>query len=375
MDAWLHIGMPKTGTTSVQETLAFGMRDPAFEYCGFGLVNGSAPLGELLGLERHLVEQRRLRLGIGNRDPRRHLQRRLERSIRRAQSRGATLVLSAETGYGWSRESHQKLFQILAPFGLQLKALVYVRPPLDWLASSIGEGIKFGVLANQQAIERVFEPSALQRRMAIAERLEMLAATYGAQRLVVRPFLRDALHQGCVVQDLAQQLGIQITSQQVRRRNDSLPLNGSRALHIRNQTQGRTLRGPLDLMRRDALISRLSRVFQGESSLRLAPTLLGGCEPFVQDQVQRLRRCFGLELPLSVGAGRAADEPPLANLQGLLELPEAARLKLAGACGVPGNPPIALLLEQLEQRWDGGFVGQQLQRRLRRHWHHAWRAV
>ena len=128
-------------------------------------------------------------------------------------------------------------------------------------------------------------------------------------------------------------------------------------------------------MRRDALISRLSRVFQGESCLQLAPTLLGGSEPFVQDQVQRLRRRFGLELPLSVGGGRAADEPPLANLQGLLELPEAARLKLAAACGVTDNTSVSELMGRLEQRWDGRFVRQQFQRRVRQEWHHAWRAV
>lgn len=35
----LHIGRPKTGTTSIQESLHHGLTDPAFHYCSFGELN------------------------------------------------------------------------------------------------------------------------------------------------------------------------------------------------------------------------------------------------------------------------------------------------------------------------------------------------
>lgn len=87
-----------------------------------------------------------------------------------------------------------------------------------------------------------------------------------------------------------------------------------------------------------------------------------------------LPHSIGLHLPLSLGAGGAADEPPMTNLQDLLQLPELARLKLAGACGAPGDTPVPMLMDQLEYRWDVPFVGRQVQRQLQQQWHHVWRA-
>jgi hypothetical protein len=37
----LHIGMPKTGSTSIQETLYYELKDTDFVYCSFGEVIGS----------------------------------------------------------------------------------------------------------------------------------------------------------------------------------------------------------------------------------------------------------------------------------------------------------------------------------------------
>jgi len=72
MDAWLHIGMPKTGPTSVQETLAFVIRDQAFEYCGFGL-------DPLLNLPAPALEQ--LVVASGSRDTSEQALARLERGL------------------------------------------------------------------------------------------------------------------------------------------------------------------------------------------------------------------------------------------------------------------------------------------------------
>lgn len=44
-----HIGMPKTGISSIQEYLYYGLRDPAFRYVDFGEANGSRGVTTLFG--------------------------------------------------------------------------------------------------------------------------------------------------------------------------------------------------------------------------------------------------------------------------------------------------------------------------------------
>jgi hypothetical protein len=41
--------MPKTGSTSIQETFYYQLEDPGFIYCGFGEINGSYALSALVG--------------------------------------------------------------------------------------------------------------------------------------------------------------------------------------------------------------------------------------------------------------------------------------------------------------------------------------
>ena len=47
----LHVGMPKTGTSSIQESLLFGLSDPRFRYISFGDPNAGEFLESLFGDE------------------------------------------------------------------------------------------------------------------------------------------------------------------------------------------------------------------------------------------------------------------------------------------------------------------------------------
>ncbi len=45
----LHVGMPKTGSSSIQSTLFFGLDNTSHRYIGFGEINGSRALKTLVG--------------------------------------------------------------------------------------------------------------------------------------------------------------------------------------------------------------------------------------------------------------------------------------------------------------------------------------
>ena len=55
----LHVGMPKTGTSSIQESLYFGLADPGFRLIGLGDANAVRFLEPLFGDEYEVYENER----------------------------------------------------------------------------------------------------------------------------------------------------------------------------------------------------------------------------------------------------------------------------------------------------------------------------
>ena len=78
-----HIGMHKTGTSSIQESLYYGLRDPSFLYFGFGEPNGSRGLKTLFGddPEFHIMNRKMGLSGERMELYKRRLQRRLEQAM------------------------------------------------------------------------------------------------------------------------------------------------------------------------------------------------------------------------------------------------------------------------------------------------------
>lgn len=188
---WFHIGMPKTGSTSIQETLYYELKDPDFVYCSFGEVNGSFALSSLVGHDTHIAA---IRQPDGDRCQSLKHQRihsRFQRCLTRARARGAALILSAELAYGWTRHQHLFWRQFAHDHGLDLRIVVYLRPPLDWLGSALAEGLKYARHVSQvQIIDHCLQIRAGQK-LLYSNTLDALAELYGENALIVRPFLRD----------------------------------------------------------------------------------------------------------------------------------------------------------------------------------------
>jgi hypothetical protein len=94
----LHVGMPKTGTSSIQKYLWHDLKDQNFQYVDFGVANGTRAL-YTIALEKPELFQLNSRREIGPRRASR-LQAKytshLLRSLKRAQNRGQTPILSGE---------------------------------------------------------------------------------------------------------------------------------------------------------------------------------------------------------------------------------------------------------------------------------------
>lgn len=68
---------------------------------------------------------------------------RFQRCLARARTHGAALILSALLAYGWTPDQHLWWQQFARDQGLDLRLVVYLRPPLDWLGSALAEALKY----------------------------------------------------------------------------------------------------------------------------------------------------------------------------------------------------------------------------------------
>jgi hypothetical protein len=355
--------MPKTGTSSIQETLYYHLEDPGFVYCGFGEINGSYALAALVGQASYFAALR----AAGAHGYRQRMLKRLRRSIGIARKRGADLILSAEFAYFWGQDAHRAFAAIVEEYRLDLRLIIYVRPPLDWLASSLAQNLKFGQFTSHDQLQGYLD-KPLRRQLDLAKRLALLVDCYGEDRLIIRPFLRHQLAGGCVVRDFCSVVGLSQPPATIYRRNEGLSLVASQCLHRRNIAMRQPLRGGgWDLLRRDALLQRLEQLFGDQPGLRLQPALLGDAESFLQQQLASLQQRHGVALPLSTASSAEAG---LASLDALLSLPEAARRRLVAAAAMGEDATPEQALARLERVPSAGAVlstARQLGRRQLRH--------
>lgn len=338
---WLHLGMPKTGSSSIQETLYYELEDSGFVYCGFGEINGTFAMSSLAGYQSYIASIRQIGEGGPGRLFRRRMLGRFQRSLAQARARGAALIISSEFTYGWRPDQHHWLQQFARDHRLDLRIVMYLRPPLDWIASALSEEVKYARSVTHPALTDLLN-RWLGWQLDFSARIDTLAEVYGPEALVIRPFLRSQLLDGCVVRDFCRVVGIRQLPDTIHRRNESLSLEASQCLHLHNIARGRPLQGALDLLRRHGLLMQLSELFADRPSLRLQPSVLGKRLGTLQQHLSTLQQRHAIALPLST----AASDVGLTSLDELLSLPASARARLAA---VGGDCPPEQILARMER--------------------------
>jgi len=225
-----HLGMPKTGSTSIQETLFFGLKDRRFCYFSAGEINGSRML-------LTLASNRLLPGNWGARetDSRFVAQRRadyaskLASCARNAIRHGKHLILSGENGWALTLEELVRLKAILNGHGLELEVIVYLRPWKGFLESRYQQVIK----AEHTLPSTVWSPLVGQRGGSVLDyqaKVEQLDEVFGRCRVSVRKFDPQLFPDRCIVQDFGRCAGIDLSGTKVPRTNDSLSLKAIRLL-------------------------------------------------------------------------------------------------------------------------------------------------
>ncbi len=223
--------MPKTGSTSIQETLFFDLDDPRFLYVSAGDLNAARAVGVLCadtGPPRHLF-------GAIQDDPdlvdrlRRSYSRRLARGLRTARERGRQPVISAEDCWRMSEREFRKMQSLVGREGFEIRVVGYLRPWKEWIQSNFQQRCQGETIYGRKPWAFGFAPTSLNQ-IDYRERIETLERVFGRENVLVRKFEPRGFPGGDVVRDFCHRVGISIAESRTRRTNDSLSLDATKFL-------------------------------------------------------------------------------------------------------------------------------------------------
>ena len=327
----IHIGMHKTGSTSIQASLN-RLADSRFLYADLGPEpNHSIPLCVLFSSDPARC--------TSNKPSKRHLgtdpaywslvRNRLDAAIGRCGDR--TLLISGEDICSLARSDLAGLHRYFGARFDRVEVVAYVRSPAAYLASVFQQRVK-GDLDE-------FNPAAMLR--GYEETFGKFDELFGRANVHLWKFDPARFPGGCVVQDFCARLGIHLPRGRVKRANDSLPRPALDLLYCYRKF-GKP-HGSEDMPAGEA--QRLGRVLSalGTDKLRFAPELVQPILERHRADIQWMEERLGVSLDEDLGERRAGDVGAEADLlspapqvvEGLLEL-----LGDAAPAGNLGRTPV-----------------------------------
>lgn len=217
----LHIGMEKTGSSSIQQVL-HGYDDGQTIYAPFEWVNHSLPLQVLFkpidqqspGLRAQGLDEARFA------SLREKAQAQLDAALKTDRQR---LIISAEGVLSLKPRQHKALKRSLVKHCEKLRVLAYVREPLSYASSSFQQGLKAGA-GNFRVPVQNFE-----------SRLGRVFQVYGEQRIELVYFDPKSFPNGSVVQDFSARVGVDCAQLDDQRANESMAMYAAAALFLWNR--------------------------------------------------------------------------------------------------------------------------------------------
>lgn len=242
--AVVHIGMPKTGSTSIQKWLEQNKAVLAQRGVGYDQINpdGFRKDGTHHGIA--LVQRQahgelmpnktfRLRYGVTDLEKQSAFAQAFEAELERAvlACTGDTFVLSSEAlaGLAHSPEQIKSLQSWLSRYFEEAHYVVYFRRQEDWLVSSYSQRLRRG---STKPFEDFLAEDGRQNWFAVARKW---ADHVGRDNLSVRLLDRDRLKDGDLIADFADILGISRDgTEMVPSTNESLSAAAAEYLRVTN---------------------------------------------------------------------------------------------------------------------------------------------
>lgn len=209
---YLHIGMHKTGSTSIQRTLREQWIDGAnilhakiTSPSGLPFPNHTVPLGSIFsprlrkanGVDQALADSYKLEL---------------ETFL--AENKGKSVLFSGEGLPKFSPPQLIKLKNFLSPYFDEIQVLAYVRSPRLYMSSAFQQIAKRSAVEVSSSLERVYP--------RYQQRFEKFIEIFGKDNVKLWKFEPKEFAGGCVVNDFSKRLNSSIDTKKVIRVNEGL---------------------------------------------------------------------------------------------------------------------------------------------------------
>jgi len=218
----VHIGMHKTGSTSIQQSLS-GFSDERFVYASLDMPNHSLAVYSIFASRpdrHHLHRAAGLDIqAVNNYAERMRLA--LDQCV--ASLRGRTLLISGEDISILPPESLARLHDYLRSRLGKVTIVGYVRPPAAFISSGFQQRVQSGLIV-QVAPEREYRQ--------YKEFFGAFDEIFGRENVRLWKFDQLDFPGGCAVRDFCSRLGIALPRKRICRLNDSLSWQSIAMLYV-----------------------------------------------------------------------------------------------------------------------------------------------
>lgn len=300
----IHIGMSKTGSSSIQRTLSKTRQLPRFEYLWLDEANAGRHLATAFMAEPERMQSNRKR-GLDKAPLMAERERVLAAWAAQLKADADLFVLSSEMISLLDRPALTALRDWLTPQVDRISLLGYVREPASYMESMFQQSLKAGNARFDLA----------RRYPAYRERFGDLEAVFGRERLQYKLFAPARFAHQCVVRDFLQGLGRELDESEVVRVNDGLSAAAVGLLFIYRRHGPAMGEGARALRGNRRLIQAL-RSLEGPK-FRLSAALVRPILAAMQDDMDWMAERLGEPLPVRLAddsAGTVGSEDDLLRL-------------------------------------------------------------
>lgn len=305
----LHIGIPKTGTTSIQSTLFWNTLQEPFRLLSLDTFFGNRAMSAVFKDRSQSAAnfftdtQSKKQQEYYRTFSKRYLHESLDRCARA----GLTPIISAECIWRFQEREHQNIRLMANQYGFTPVVHCYLRPPVDRMESSIQQNIKTGV---HFRIEDV-----LSKTLAYRRNIQDLDRVYASENVNLHIFDPNTFPERCVVRHFFAAIGLSSQQISIHRENDSANLNVLQFMSAWNLFyQENNLKNRTRFQRR--LVLESLKDLDGPK-LHISPALVANLLTGFEEQQDFFKQRIGRTIPLSLST--RGDSVGIERMEDLLE--------------------------------------------------------
>lgn len=217
---YIHIGMPKTGTTTIQGALAKARQFSEFRYLELDHANHSQ--GMVAIFSKTPESSPFFRHSGGSTEEFRRYAAEMRACLEKELSANCRqkFIISGESIIGLMEDELKDLYQLVSRHFTRIHIVAYLRPPISYMQSIFQQELKGGSY-----------PTKFQDRYPFySKKIQKFDDVFGRENVMLRKYEPAAFPKQDVVLDFCQLLGINLPDYQSIKANESLSLEATALL-------------------------------------------------------------------------------------------------------------------------------------------------